>query len=81
MKAATLRIAVTERTETHIDMSFAASVTEFLQRLVPSALRRKLDRRSINLPAIAAKASERGFVPGELFRLQDGPKLVRAWLE
>lgn len=81
MKAATLRIAVTERLETHIDMSFTASVTDLLPRLVPAALRRKLDRRSINLPAIAADARARGLVPGELFRLQDGRKLVRAWLE
>jgi hypothetical protein len=81
MRAATLRIAVTEHTETHIDMSFAASVTELLPRLVPSALRRKLVRRSIDLPAIAAEACARGLLPGELFRLQDGPKLVRAWLE
>jgi hypothetical protein len=81
MKAETLRIAVTDYAETHIDMSFAASVTELLPRLVPTALRRKLDRRSINLPAIAAEARARGLAPGELFRLQDGSKLVRAWLE
>lgn len=81
MKAATLRIAVPEQFDTHIDMSFAASVTDLLPRLGPAGLRRKLDRRSSHLPSIAAEAQARGLTPGELFRLWDGRKLVCAWLE
>lgn len=41
----------------------------------------KLIRRSISVAAIARKAVENNFEPGELFRLEEKNKTVRVWLE
>lgn len=81
MKSENLRIALVENSEPHIDMTFAASVTELLPRLLPPRLRQKLDRRSINLPAIAAAARASDYAPGDLFRFEEGATVLRAWLE
>ena len=54
---------------------------ELLPRLVPPRLRQKLDRRSINLPAIAAAARASDYAPGDLFRFEEGATVLRAWLE
>jgi len=70
MKAQNLRIRMMEATETRIDMTFAASATEFLPLLVPPMLRKKLDRRSIHLPAIATEARSRDYAPGHLFTMR-----------
>jgi hypothetical protein len=81
MKSSVLRICVTEGGRTPIDMTFAASLTDLLPRLMPVALRRRLDRRSINLPALASEVRARDYAPGEIFRLVEGMQEVRAWLE
>jgi hypothetical protein len=81
MKATSLHLRVTEAAETHIDMTFCASLTEHLPRLLPSALRQKLVRRSIDPVRLAAGAVAGDFPPGELFCMADGPRTVRAWLE
>jgi hypothetical protein len=40
-----------------------------------------MDRRSINLPALASEARARDYAPGEIFRLVEGLRVFRAWLE
>ncbi len=81
MKSECLHIQVTENATTHIDLTFCASLTEHLPRLLPRQVQASLKRRSIDPKAIAGHAQAAGFAPGELFRMTDGSKLLRAWLE
>ena len=81
MKAQNLRIQMMEAAETRIDMTFAASATEFLPLLVPPLLRKKLDRRSIHLPSVATAARASDYAPGKLFRFEEKRQVVSAWLE
>ena len=81
MKAESLHIQVTERAVTHIDLTFCASLTEHLPRLLPTRIRARLKKRAIDPRAIARRACATGFEPGELFLLADGPRTLRAWLE
>ena len=81
MKSECLHIQLTENATTHIDLTFCASLTEDLPRLLPQRVRARLKKRSIDPKAIACHASANGFAPGELFRVTDGTRLLRAWLE
>ena len=81
MKTEFLHIRVTEAAETHIELTFCASLTEHLPRLFPKTIHEKLKRGAIDLAKVAALAQENGYVPGDLFCFEDGPKLLRAWLE
>lgn len=81
MKAESLHIRLTEQTLTHIDLTFCASLTEHLPRLLPSRIQAKLKKRAIDPKAIASRATATGCQPGELFCLAEGPHLLRAWLE
>ena len=81
MKAESLHIQVTELSVTHIDLTFCASLTEHLPRLLPEKIRARLRRRAIDPCAIASQARASGFEPGELFRMAEGPRTLRAWLE
>lgn len=81
MKSESLHIQVTENATTHIDLTFCASLTEHLPRLLPYQIRARLKKRSIDPKAIACQASATGFAPGELFRVTEGTRLLRAWLE
>jgi hypothetical protein len=81
MKAQRLHIRLTEASETPIDLTFCASLTEHLPRLLPEAVRRKLKRGSIDLASVAALAESHNYAPGELFYFSEGPRVLRAWLE
>jgi hypothetical protein len=81
MKAESLHIQMTENTVTHIDITFCASLTEHLPRLLPPQVRARLRRRAIDPDAIAGRAAADGFSPGELFCVAEGPRTLRAWLE
>lgn len=81
MKSESLCIRVTESGETRVNLSFASSATTLLAQLVPPSVRTKLAQRSIDLAVVADEARARDFAPGELFRLDDGPRTVRVWLE
>ena len=77
MQAHKLRIRMMKAAEIHIDMTFAASVTEFLPLFVPPLLRKKLDRRSIHLPAIATEARSRNHVPRHLLHNEAEEQAMR----
>ena len=62
-------------------MTFCASLTEHLPRLLPAAVRRKLQQSTVDLARVMAVAQENGYAPGDLFCFEDGPKVLRAWLE
>lgn len=81
MKAESLHIQVTEDAVTHIDLTFCASLTEHLPRLLPVRVRDRLRQRAVDPDAIAHQARAAGFAPGELFHVSDGRRTVRAWLE
>jgi hypothetical protein len=81
MKSECLHIQLTENATTHIDLTFCASLTEHLPRLLPHRVRARLEKRAIDPKAIACQASATGFAPGELFRVTEGGCLLRAWLE
>ncbi len=81
MKSEKLRIRITESDRTKVDLTFGAGAAENLPDLVPDDLRSKLVQRSIDIEGIARDAVARDFSPGELFRLNDGSKGIRVWLE
>ena len=81
MKADNLHIRMLESTETRIDLTFCASLTEHLPRLLPAAIRKKLHRASIDVAAIARAAEASDYAPCELFCFAEGPQVLRAWLE
>jgi hypothetical protein len=81
VKAERLHIRLTEAAETPIDLTFCASLTEHLPRLLPEAVRRKLKRSAIDLASVAALAEAHDYAPGELFCFSEGPRVLRAWLE
>ncbi len=81
MKAESLHIRMLESTETRVDLTFCASLTEHLPRLLPKAIRSKLQRGAIDLAAIAQAAEASDYAPGELFCFADGSQVLRAWLE
>jgi hypothetical protein len=72
---------MTRAAQTHIDMTFCASLTEHLPRLLPGPVRHRLRRRAVDLLRIAADARQREFAPGELFCFADEAMVLRAWLE
>ena len=81
MRATALHIQLTELSETCIDLTFCASLTEHLPRLLPGPVRRKLQRGAIDLASIARSARAQDYAPGELFCFAEGPRVLRAWLE
>ncbi len=81
MKAESLHIQVTEDAVTHIDLTFCASLTEHLPRLLPDQIRARLRKRAIDPGAIANRARASGFEAGELFLVAEGQRTLRAWLE
>jgi hypothetical protein len=81
MKAEALRFQVSRLGETQIDLTFCASLTENLPRLVPERVRRKLKRRAVDLLQVMEAARARDFAPGELFCVAEGAATFRAWLE
>ncbi|HEY5648119.1 MAG TPA: hypothetical protein VIU33_01365, partial [Nitrospiria bacterium] len=80
-KGGSLRVRVTDGGEPKVDLTFRARAAGSLPDLIPEDLRPKLEHRAINLEEIARKAEETDFKPGELFRLEEGPKVIRVWLE
>ncbi len=81
MKAETLHIRMREATQTRIELTFCASLTEHLPKLLPPRVRAKLQQRAIDLNAIARQAEAADYPPSELFCFADGPQVLRAWLE
>lgn len=81
MKAETLHIRMREATQTRIELTFCASLTEHLPMLLPPRVRAKLRKRAIDLNAIARRAEAADYPPSELFCFADGPQVLRAWLE
>ena len=81
MKSECLHIKVTENAITQIDLTFCASLTEHLPRLLPQRVQARLKKRAIDPKAIACHACATGFAPGELFCVSEGKRLLRAWLE
>lgn len=80
-EAQSLRIRLTEEGETKIELLFRAQVTPALRELVPDDVLPMLERRGLDVDAIARAAVEAGLPRGELFGGEDGTKQVRIWLE
>lgn len=76
-----LRVRVMEAGRPKVDLTMPARAAAHLADLVPADLGEKVRELGIDVAAIAATAAADGFPPGELFRLQDGGKDVRVWLE
>ncbi len=81
IKSTHLRIRVTEFERVKADVTLRAELAANLANLLPPDLEPKLEAREIDVQAIAAAAVENDFEPGELFRLDEGPKSVCVWLE
>ncbi len=76
-----LRVAVSDGGRSRVDLTFRAAAAESLPDLIPDDLAEKLRDRRLDVRGIADAAVAGGFAPGELFRLAEGSKLVRVWLE
>lgn len=79
--ARVLRIRLTERAKTKVDVTFRAIMVRDLVELLPEELPPRLAERSIDVEAIVRDAVARGIQPGELFRLHEADREVRVWLE
>jgi predicted unusual protein kinase regulating ubiquinone biosynthesis (AarF/ABC1/UbiB family) len=76
-----LRVAVWEAGQVRVDLTFKAVLAENLPDLIPEELEEKLRARGLDVQRIADEAALSRFAPGELFRLTEGSKLVRVWLD
>jgi hypothetical protein len=80
-KSRYLQIGVWEHDMEKAKVTFRASAAENLPDLVPPEIEGKLIERGIDVPGIALAAKNANFPPGELFRLEEGAKKFRVWLE
>jgi predicted unusual protein kinase regulating ubiquinone biosynthesis (AarF/ABC1/UbiB family) len=76
-----LRICVWEAGCEKAKVTFRATAAENLCDLVPPEIEGKLVERGIDVQNIAATAKNANFPPGELFRLDEGVRKIRVWLE
>ncbi len=76
-----LQICVSENGMEKAKVTFRATAAENLAELVPPEIEGKLTERGINVQTIASVAKNANFPPGELFRLDEGAKKIRVWLE
>ena len=80
-QAEALRIRVSEGKQIKADVTLRAACAANLAELVPPEVNHKLTQRRIDVRQIAQKAVAEEFPPGELFRLEEGEKDFRVWLE
>lgn len=80
-RARHLRIAVHERGEVKVQLTFRSESIEWLDELIPPEVLEKLSEQAIDVMAIARTALDGGTLPQELFSLDDQGKRVRVWLE
>ena len=80
-KSKHLRICVTENGKTKVELTFRSVAAENLVDLIPEDLEKKLKDRAVDLEKISRDVVSNEFEPGELFRLEEGSKTVRVWLE
>jgi len=76
-----LQICVWEAGAEKAKVTFRATAAENLCDLVPPEIEGKLAERGIDVQNIAMTAKYANFPPGELFRLDEGVKKIRVWLE
>jgi predicted unusual protein kinase regulating ubiquinone biosynthesis (AarF/ABC1/UbiB family) len=76
-----LRVAVWEAGQARVNLTFKAVLAASLPDLIPDELTQKLQVRGLDVQRIADEVALRRFAPGELFRLAEGSKLVRVWLD
>ena len=76
-----LRVAVWEAGQVRVDLTFKAALAESLPELIPDDLVEKLRPAGWMSSRSPTEAAGHRFAPGELFRLSEGSKLVRVWLD
>jgi hypothetical protein len=76
-----LQISVSQAGKEKTKVTFRATAAENLPELLPPGIEEKLAQRGIDVQIIAAVAKNANFPPGELFRLDEGAKKIRVWLE
>lgn len=80
MKSEYLRIRVSERFRTRVEVAFGAGAASNLTDVIPSELREKISE-VVDLDCVSREAAVHGFPPGELFSLDCEGRHVSAWLE
>lgn len=76
-----LRIRVGEGSRMKADITLPASAAENLPELLPEGVESKLAERAMDVAALSRDLTSRNFPAGELFRLEEGGKSLRVWLE
>lgn len=76
-----LRIRVVEAGDVRAQLSFPAHAVAVLPDLMPDDVRERIENRKIDLVSLTRTAVEEGCQPGEIFRLEDGNRSVRVWIE
>jgi predicted unusual protein kinase regulating ubiquinone biosynthesis (AarF/ABC1/UbiB family) len=76
-----LRVQVMEGERQKVSVTFMAHRAQALPELLPPEVLEKVAERQIDLNAIAERAVQTQFAPAELFRLEEGAKLIRVSLE
>ncbi|HPA18631.1 MAG TPA: hypothetical protein PLU30_12845 [Verrucomicrobiae bacterium] len=81
MKSSVLHISVTSGDDPTVNLDFTARLTDRLPNLMPTALRRRLDHRAVDLSSLASEARARDYAPGDILRFVEGAQVVHVWLE
>ena len=81
MKSEYLRIRVSERFRTKVEVAYSAAAAENLSDVIPPAMREQITGSDIDLAEISRSAIDGGLEPGELFSWECEGREIRAWLE
>jgi len=81
VKSRNLRIRVEEHGRLKAEVTFAAAAAANLPELIPEEIEPKLAQRGIDLGKVTGELITSHFAPGEVFKLEDGSKSFRVWLE
>lgn len=76
-----LIIRVRRDGETRVKLASPLHVIDNLEAAMDQEVLERVRRRRIDLADLAARARASGYAPQELFRLDDGDREVRVWLE
>lgn len=76
-----LRIRVQRHGRIQAELTFKGHLAGELPDLVPPELLPEIERRGIDVGALAQEAARTGFAPAELFRHEYDGKILRVWLE
>ncbi|MFT5051415.1 MAG: putative unusual protein kinase regulating ubiquinone biosynthesis (AarF/ABC1/UbiB family) [Chlamydiales bacterium] len=75
-----LLIRVTDDGKVKVQLSLPANAVERIDSLLAEDVRQRIDERGIKLPELLKRVRSNQYAPQELFRLEEGTKVIEVWL-